>query len=186
MVFAKWSIHFFVDDRVKKINFYTGNAMNSISRFTLRAWLIRWLYAVAVVHLIVGALLPWIGGAAIFDDYHRSVEAAFWTGPAPLGARAQQLWWVALFGATVQSLSLWMFALIHLGDQLKRAAPWGWLIAGIVIWAPQDMWISWGAQVWTHIWVDGLALLTLLPPLVWLYLHDARTIENNLSGDSHA
>jgi hypothetical protein len=46
------------------------------------------------------------------------------------------------------------------------------LIAGILLWAPQDMWLSAQQQVWSHVWLDGFALLVLLPPLFWLYRHD--------------
>jgi hypothetical protein len=51
-------------------------------------------------------------------------------------------------------------------------AVWGWLVAGILLWAPQDMWLSAQQQVWSHVWLDGFALLVLLPPLFWLYRHD--------------
>jgi hypothetical protein len=65
---------------------------------------------------------------------------------------------------------------------------WGWLITGIVLWAPQDMLISAQAQVWSHLWFDSLALLTLLPPLFWLYRHDRRKSRSNdtLSESNHA
>jgi hypothetical protein len=56
---------------------------------------------------------------------------------------------------------------------------WGWLIAGIVLWAPQDMWFSLTAQLWVNLWIDGFALLTLLPPLIWLYRHDRRAASSN-------
>ncbi len=48
-----------------------------------RKWLVRWMYAAALAHLLVGLALPWIGGLSIFEGYHRGVEAAFWGGAAP-------------------------------------------------------------------------------------------------------
>jgi uncharacterized protein (TIGR01777 family) len=36
------------------------------------------------------------------------------------------------------------------------------------------MWLSAQQQVWSHLWLDGFALLVLLPPLFWLYRHDRR------------
>jgi uncharacterized protein (TIGR01777 family) len=36
------------------------------------------------------------------------------------------------------------------------------------------MWLSAQQQVWSHLWLDGFALLVLLPPLVWLYRNDRR------------
>lgn len=137
-----------------------------------RLWLVRWMYAVAAGHLLVGLLLPWIANAGIFENYHRSVEQYFWSGAAPAAARAQQVWWMALFGPTVQSTALWMAALVHLGHRHRSAAAWAWLLAGVALWAPQDMGLSIQAQVWTHVWVDVLALVVMVPPLVWLWRHD--------------
>jgi hypothetical protein len=49
---------------------------------------------------------------------------------------------------------------------------WGWLMAGLLLWAPQDIVISLSAGMWSHLVIDLLALLVLMPPLVWLYRHD--------------
>ncbi|SDP67320.1 hypothetical protein SAMN05216303_10652 [Rhodoferax sp. OV413] len=149
--------------------------MPKTSISTTRTWVVRWMYAAALVHFLVGALLPWVANFALFNSYHQGIETAFWSGLAPVPARAQQVWWLALFGATVQCLSLWMWALIRIGDTQKNSSAWGWLIAGLVIWAPQDMLISLQAQVWPHVWADGFALASMLPPLVWLYRHDRTT-----------
>ena len=77
--------------------------MGIYSAETLRRWLVRWMSAAAIVHGVVGALLPWIGSAEVFEGYHRHIEIAFWGDVAPAAARAQQMWWIALFGATVQA-----------------------------------------------------------------------------------
>ncbi|MBI6925268.1 cell division protein [Pseudomonas putida] len=133
---------------------------------------IRWLQAVTLMHLLVGLGLTWGGNTALLDAYQQSIEHAFWGHAAPAVARQQQLWWLALFGATLQSYSLFMFGLIHLGDRLRSRHAWAWLTVGIVLWAPQDVLVSLQAGMWTHLVIDGLALLALLPPLIWLYRHD--------------
>ena len=141
---------------------------------TTRPLLVRWLYATAVGHLLVGLVLTWAGDAHVFEAYHRSVEHFFWPeGAAPAASRNAQVWWIALFGATVQSTALWMAALVHLGDRHRSAAAWAWLLAGLALWAPQDLALSIHARVWAHVWVDSLALLVLVPPLVWLWRHDS-------------
>lgn len=139
---------------------------------SLRTWAVRWTYAAIAAHLIVGLLLPWAAGAALFGDYHRGIESAFWPGGAPQGARAQQLWWIALFGPTVQGAAVWMGALAWMGDRQRNAFAWGALIAGIVLWAPQDMFISLRADCWAHVWLDAFAVAAMLPPLIYLYLTD--------------
>lgn len=140
---------------------------------TLRNALVVWLYAAALMHLLAGLTLTWAGHSGLLDNYLNTIEQAFWGANAvPATARVQQVWWLALFGATLQSYALYMLALVHIGNRLKNAMPWGWLIAGILLWAPQDMLISAQAGVWSHLWFDSFALLVLLPPLFWLYRHD--------------
>lgn len=139
---------------------------------TPRRIVVRWMYAAAIAHLLVGAAIPWIAGASWLDAYHRDIEWHFWTGAAPEAARAQQVWWMSLLGATVQCASVWMLALVHLGNRLRRREVWGWLLAGLSIWAPQDMLLSWQAQVWSHVAIDVAALVAMAPPLVWLWRRD--------------
>ncbi|AVX91968.1 TIGR01777 family oxidoreductase [Pseudomonas sp. VE 196-7] len=142
---------------------------------SLRPALVLWLYAAAIVHILAGLTLTWAGHSGLLDGYLHTLELAFWGADAvPAAGREQQVWWLALFGATLQSYSLYMLALVHLGNRLKAPAVWGWLIAGILLWAPQDMWLSAQQQVWSHLWLDGFALLVLVPPLFWLYRHDRR------------
>lgn len=138
----------------------------------VRKWLIRWLYAAALAHFLVGVLLQWCMDAPLLSRYHQQIELAFWHGAAPAPARAQQLWWIALFGATVQTVGLWMAALVHLGARYRSTFAWGMLSLGIVIWAPQDMFISMQASAWIHVGIDLIAVGSLLPPLLWLWWQD--------------
>jgi len=141
-----------------------------------RRWVVMWMYAVVAAHLITGILLPWIGALPVLDVYHRMIEAAFWPDPAPLAARQQQAWWLSLFGPTIQSMSIWMGVLVHIGDRQRSAMAWGWLSIGVLVWGPQDMLVSLRAGAWIHVWIDGVAMAALLPPLFWLWLHDRRAM----------
>ncbi len=137
-----------------------------------RKYCIWCLYASSVAHVLVGIALPWLAPLPFLDAYHRMVEMGFWTGAAPAAARTQQIWWMSLFGATIQSVGIWMAALTRLGDQHRSSFAWTALLFGVIVWAPQDMWISHQAGATLHVWVDGFALLSLLPPLVFLLLLD--------------
>lgn len=143
-----------------------------MKRETLRRWAVRYTFVAIGAHLLVGALLPWMINAPAFDGYHRAIEAAFWGADAPAAARAQQVWWISLFGPTVQAAALWMGALAWLGARQRSAFAWGALIAGMVLWAPQDMLISLRANCWTHVWIDTIAVVGMLPPLVYLFVVD--------------
>jgi uncharacterized protein (TIGR01777 family) len=148
--------------------------MQQVDSSTLRVWLVRWLYAVAVFHLVGGFVFSWWGNWPVFESYHRSIELAFWGQDVPTAARGMQVWWLALFGVTVQSYAVFMGALVYLGNRHRSRAAWGGLIVGIVLWAPQDIWISLQLGIWAHLWVDSLAVIALLVPLAWLYHHDGR------------
>lgn len=139
---------------------------------SLRTWAVRLTYFSIALHLLVGALLPLIVNAAIFNDYHRSIETFFWGLDVPAQARAHQSWWIALFGPTVQAAAVWMAALAYIGDRQRLRFAWGALIAGIVLWAPQDMLLSLRAACWRHVWLDTLALAGMLPPLFYLFYID--------------
>jgi hypothetical protein len=144
---------------------------------TLRPWAIRWLYGAIAAHLIVGLLLPWLAGSALFEGYHAAIEASFYGGATPAAARAQQLWWMALFGPTVQAAAIWMGALVWLGAHARQPFAWGALIAGLLLWAPQDMLVSLRADCWSHVWLDAFALAAMLPPLAWLFFTDRAHIQ---------
>ncbi|PVZ42468.1 cell division protein [Pseudomonas sp. CC120222-01a] len=141
----------------------------------VRRALVRWLQAAALMHLLIGLGLTWAGHSPLLGNYQLSIEQAFWGQAAPAPAREQQVWWLALFGATLQSYSLYMLGLIQLGDRLRSHNAWAWLAFGIVLWAPQDMLVSLQAGMWSHLVIDSMALLALLPPLLWLYRHDRPT-----------
>ena len=135
---------------------------------TTRTWLVRWIYMAVAAHLVVGVLLPLCAGSALSDGYRRGIEAFFFDGPAPADARALHVWWLSLFGPTVQAAAIWMAGLAVMGDKQRNAFAWAMLILGLLVWAPQDMLISARAHCWINLWIDTLALLVMLPPLLWL------------------
>ncbi len=96
--------------------------MNQSSILSQRRWVVGWMYAAAVAHFLAGAALLWVTDASVLDGYHRGIERHFWAGLAPAAARAQQTWWMALFGATLQCSAIWMLALVHLGNQTRHRA----------------------------------------------------------------
>lgn len=140
----------------------------------LRIWLVRWMYMVVAAHLLVGILLPLVAGAAALSSYHHGIETHFWGDAVPSAARLQQVWWISLFGPTVQAASIWMLVLLWIADKQRNAAAWLGLTAGIVVWAPQDIYLSLQAHCISNVWIDGIAVLSMLPPLFWLLHHDLK------------
>ena len=76
---------------------------------SLRQALVLWLYAAAIVHILAGLTLTWAGHSGLLDGYLHVLELSFWgTDAVPAAGHEQQVWWLALFGATLQSYSLYM------------------------------------------------------------------------------
>ncbi len=138
----------------------------------LRPWLIRWMHSVVAGHLLVGLLLPWIADLPLVEAYHRYIEQQFGGHYANGSARSLQVWWISLFGPTVAGMSIWMGALVYFGARYRSSLAWAALILGTLLWAPQDIWISLWHTAWWHVWLDSFALLTMLPPLLYLCWHD--------------
>lgn len=138
----------------------------------LRFWLICWLYVVAATHLLMGIMLAWFSHLFAFSNYNQLVLSKFWLYGAPAIAQDLHLWWLNLFGATLQDMAILMLVLIYLGDRLRLTVAWSGIIIGLLLWAPQDMWISAQRELWLHIWTDIVALLVMLPPLFLLVYLD--------------
>ncbi len=152
----------------------------------LRSWLVAWMYAVVAGHLAVGLLLPWIASLPLVEGYHVYVEKQFWGQNIPQGVRPVQEWWIALFGPTVAGMSIWMGTLVYFGAHYRNSIAWASLIIGTLVWAPQDMYISLQRDVWLHVYLDSFALLSMLPPLFWLWQHDRQTTQRNAAYEKSA
>ncbi len=63
-------------------------------------------------------------------------------------------------------------ALAWIGGRQRSSFAWGALIAGIVLWAQQDIAISLRANCWPHVWLDCAVLVGMPPPLLYLFSID--------------
>ena len=146
-----------------------------MKRASRRAWAVRIVFAAVALHLAAGMALPFIVNWPVLNLYHQAIAGAFWVPyTVPAAAIAHQRWWMALFGPTVQAAAVWMGALAWIGARHRLPVAWGALIAGLLLWAPQDMAISLGAGAWPHVWLDSLALAAMLPPLAYLLYIDRK------------
>lgn len=141
-----------------------------------RRWLVLWLYAVAGGHLVGAFIMTWFPDLPLLDTYHQGVLASFGFPPDQLPPKALQLWWMGLFGATLQAFALFLLGLIYCADRYRMAGIWLFLALALLWWAPQDIYISLQKNVWSHLWVDLTALVVLLPTLIALAIIDRRTI----------
>lgn len=136
-----------------------------------RKWLVRWLYLVAVAHVLGAIAMTMWGDAAALRDYHQQVLASF---GLPADALVLQHWWFKLFGATLQAFSLLMLVLVYVGNRYADPIIWLALALTILWWAPQDIYVSMQQSIWSHLWVDLGAVLAIVPPAIGLMVMDYR------------
>lgn len=134
----------------------------------VRTYLIYYLYAWVIIHLLVGLLLPWLKYFPILEPYHYSIESAFFGSSVPQSAKDLHLWWMGLFGATVQFASIYMGLLVYVGSKYKLNIIWKGMILGLIVWAPQDIFISLQYNIYSHVVMDMLVVIMLVPVLLWL------------------
>ncbi len=138
-----------------------------------RPRLVTWLSWAAVAHVILGLVAFFFSDHRWADNYHRTLADAFWPNGIDFRIiKREQAWWVSLFGATLECLGIWMLALVRYAGQHRIAAIWLWLTVGLLVWAPQDMFLSWQAGVTVQLVADALALLTMVPALLLLWRWD--------------
>jgi hypothetical protein len=135
-----------------------------------RPWLVRWIYAIAFAHFAAGIWLAWFSDSIFFDDYHQAILNQ--VKDLSAGAHILQVWWLSLFGATLQNLAVFMAALTFVGNKFRCSAVWVWMMLGLILWAPQDILISLQLNLWLHMWVDLAVLIVMLPPLGILWWLD--------------
>jgi hypothetical protein len=143
---------------------------------TWRKWVIRWLYGMGFLHLLGGLLVTW-GDAKWFAAYNTQVFAALDLA----GSAELQIWWLSIFGATLQAFAILFIGLVHLGNKFKLQNVWLSLILAILVWAPQDIYFSAIKNVWINVWADLLALVSLLPALIFCYWCDARVVTKGIN-----
>ncbi len=137
---------------------------------TLRHWLIIWMYLITLGHFAAGVLLAWFSNLDFFNQYHQAILEQF--GMTQAGAQNLQEWWLSLFGATLQNLAIFMGVLTYIANKHRNASIWLWMIVALIVWAPQDMLISLRIDLWLHVWIDLVALILMLPPLLALWRID--------------
>ncbi|MEN0036132.1 MAG: hypothetical protein AAGC78_03655 [Cellvibrio sp.] len=138
---------------------------------SVRSWLVSWLYLVAVGHFVIALGVTWWSDASWFAAYQQSILHSFGF-PQDTGTLELQLWWISLFGATLQAFSLFMLALMYLANKHRLASIWLILAGVILLWAPQDIIISIQKNVWSHAWIDLAAIIALVPTLLILWRLD--------------
>lgn len=129
----------------------------------------NWLLALAWLHLAIGLAIPFIAYSALFDYYSALLQAAFWPGQSvPAETLSFQRWIVSLFGPTLASIGVVMIYLVRAGIRTNESWPWNAILLALLVWAPGDIGISLLKDFRLHVWIDAIALLAIVPPVLLL------------------
>ncbi len=129
----------------------------------------NWLLLLAWLHLAIGLFIPAIAHSALFGHYSALLQAAFWPGQViPPETLDFQRWIVSLFGPTLASVGVVMIYLVRAGIRSDDTWPWNAILLALAVWAPGDIYISLLKDFWLHVWIDTLALLVIVPPVLVL------------------
>ncbi|HQS57533.1 MAG: hypothetical protein B7Y56_09330 [Gallionellales bacterium 35-53-114] len=143
--------------------------LNMIPAARLSKNLERWLYIVAIGHILLGFALPVLAFSSGFDFYAGQLRDTFWgAATVPAEALAFQRWIVALFGPTVASWGILMAYLVRAGVRSKEQWPWNGLLLSLIAWAPLDIAISLLHGFWLHVAIDIVAVTLIAVPALIL------------------
>lgn len=142
-----------------------------MKKLTGRSLAIGWLNIIMVAHLLGGFAVSWCTQSGVFSSYHEQVLSAFNLIQSTQAAELHE-WWLNLFGATFQAFSAVSLLLIYVAKQRANAVVWGLFALTILGWAVQDVTISARIQFTLHYWVDAIAVLILVPPMLYLAYKD--------------
>ncbi len=125
----------------------------------------RWLFVIALVVSVFGAVLAFFGGTALFEPFDRQINPVFW-GPADIGAetRAFQQWNYGVVGAALASWGVLVAFLAHYPFRNKEIWAWNGLFVGLLLWFVIDTSASLKFGVYFNaLFNTGLLVLLLLP-----------------------
>jgi len=111
------------------------------------------LAALALLHIAGGLALPLV--MALMPD---------WLPAMPAGAS----FWAAVFGPTLASWGVLMWALVHHGLRLAQVWACDALLWALLVWAPLDAWLCWQVGFYPALVVDLIVLPCLVIPLLIL------------------
>ncbi|NLR73719.1 cell division protein [Leeia aquatica] len=139
---------------------------------TKRSMLIHFLLLGCFVHALAGMAMT--ARPELLAQFLGPFQASFWATAVPQAAHQQLLWWLQAFGATLQMLGLCMTLMVWSGRHHRQPTVWLGLALALLLWAPQDICLSWQRGIALFVSLDLLAVLALLPPLLLLYFIDKR------------
>lgn len=129
--------------------------------------LYRWLLIVATLHVIGGVALAFEMPEFIWQAYQQDLYRVFTINNSqPENIENLVSMIVRLFGPTVASWGLLMIYLIRQIFLFQDKVAWAFLISSLLMWFLLDTSISLSFGVMSHLWINSLAFVVILMPLL--------------------
>lgn len=123
----------------------------------------RWLQFVAIVHIIMGLLLPIIVHIDLVQPYFRLMADTF-----ALNHQQDLLFlqfMIGLFGPTVASLGVLFFGIVTYAFSQPNKGVWWLMILACVVWAAYDSIYSSLFGLWINAVINAIAFVSIVLPL---------------------
>jgi hypothetical protein len=134
---------------------------------------INFLQFIALIHVLVGVVLPLYAYSDFFYAYSNLIRDAFWqTQMQPTAAIDFERWIIALFGPTVASWGVLLFTLTCYSKKIPSLKPWLGILAATAIWGALDIGISMSKGFYMHLVIDLLAIAAIVVPTAYLFRLD--------------
>lgn len=121
------------------------------------------LQVLAILHVVVGLMLPWVAEWPQFGFYNRHLLAAFNTDTAE--ALALGKFMIGILGPTVASWGLLFLFVVNISFATRSRTGWYSMAIAISGWCLLDMYLSVKAGVYLNLIIDLVVLLLLMVPL---------------------
>jgi hypothetical protein len=106
----------------------------------------RWLFAMCVVSVVIGALLVVAGASSLMSAYNANVVAAFGLPALAGGALAQHQWALGVTGAGTMGWAVTLAFVVAIPFARREAWAWWCITSSVALWIAVDVALSlyWG------------------------------------------
>ncbi len=127
----------------------------------------RWLFVLALLISVFGALLAFFGGTSLFEPFDRQINPIFW-GTADISAETKsfQQWNYGVVGGVMAGWGVFLAFVAHYPFRNKEKWAWNCLLLGLVVWFVVDTSISLKFRVYFNALFNSVLLALFLLPLV--------------------
>lgn len=129
----------------------------------------QFLSLLAILHIIVGLILPFIANTRLFNYYNEKMLVAFNT--SSIESLELGKFMIGILGPSIASWGVLFLFLVQHAYRTGSSTAWITMIIAIVGWSIYDMALSVYAGVYLNLLIDCFVMSLLLIPLILTKSH---------------